>query len=42
MKTLFVSVIVVMGLASAASAHHTTQHSLGPCGQTDCLSKYGR
>jgi hypothetical protein len=42
MKTLLLSLAVAVGLASGAFAHHTTQHTLVPCGQVDYPNKGGR
>ena len=40
MKYLLAAAIVAVGLyglaAGAVSAHHTTQHSQGPCGLSPC------
>ena len=40
MKTALLAAIMALGLygltAGAVSAHHNTQHSIGPCGTMPC------
>jgi len=39
-KAILASAILAACLMTAAAAHHTTQHSIGPCGQADCAGKH--